>query len=96
MNMSNTNQQSSTYVCKIVESTVFIEEMGNVIVYGINMYNSNKELAELDGEHCCIEDISEDFEKVERLRKLLVEYDVYPVHLKDIVEDFLAAYKVDY
>ncbi|MDD6488786.1 MAG: DUF6514 family protein [Clostridia bacterium] len=79
----------NTYVCEITENNVFIEDTGNVTVYGINMYNRDSSIAKLDGEHCCIEDISDNIEQVRNLREMLVEYNIYPVHLKDIVEDML-------
>ena len=83
------NTQEQTYICKIISKNLFVEKTGNITVYGINMYNRDEKLAMDENEHCCIEDISEDFKKVYKLRELLVECDVYPIHLKDIVEDFL-------
>lgn len=86
--MDTTNVKDSAYICEITESKVFIEEVGYTTVYGINMYNRSKEVALLDDEHCLIEDISDDFEKVSRLCRLLIELDVSPLHLKEIAEDF--------
>ena len=80
----------STYICEITENNMFFEETGNITVYGINMYNRNRKIAGLDGEHYRIEDISEDIEKVRGLCYMLMKYDVYPAHLKDIVEDMLS------
>lgn len=79
----------STYTCEMTENIIFIEGTGNVTVYGINMYNRDSSVAMLDGEHCRIDDISDDIEKVKTLCEMIKEYDVYPVHLKDIVEDML-------
>lgn len=80
----------STYICEMTENNMFVEDTGNITVYGINMYNRDSSIAGLDGEHCCIEGISDDIEKVRRLCEMIMEYDVYPVHLKDIVEDMLS------
>lgn len=78
-----------TYICEITENNMFIEETGNITVYGINMYNRDSNIAKLDGEHCRIDDISYDIEKVRLLCELIVKCDVFPVHLRDIVEDML-------
>lgn len=86
----NVNKLNNTYICEVTKTTVSIEDAGDITVYGINMYNSNKELANLPGEYCCIEDISDDFEKVKHLCDCLIELNVYPVHLKNIIEDFLS------
>ena len=86
----NPRAEKDTYICEITTKKVSIDETGIITVYGINMYNRNKNLSELENEHCCVDDISDDLEKVKRLRGLLIECDVYPVHLKEIVEDFLS------
>lgn len=80
----------STYVCEITENNMFIEETGDVTVYGINMYNRDSSTAKLEGEHCRIDNISDDIEKVRTLCEMIEECDVYPVHLKDVVEDILS------
>lgn len=85
----SSDEKENKYICEITRKKVFIEDTGNITVYGINMYNRNENLAMLENEHCCIDDISEDLKTVEKLVSLLTECDVYPVHLKDIVEDFI-------
>lgn len=86
----NTNQEENSYICEIIQSEVTIEEIGSITVYGLKLYNRNPDMAKLDGEYCAIEDICEDMEAVKHLQKLIQELDVYPVHLYDVVEDFIS------
>ena len=79
----------STYIYEITESRERIN--GKVIVtYGISIDNRHRELAEKDGEHCRIDGISPDYEKVKQLKALIEEMELFPVHLHDVVEDFLS------
>ncbi len=89
MNSPKTPNSYDEYICEIIKNAVFIEDTGFICVYGINMYNSNPVLAKADGEHCRIEGISENLEKVQKLVNRIIKYNIYPIHLKDIVEDFL-------
>jgi len=53
------------------------------------MYNRNPFLAKQSGEYCRIDAISDDLDEVMHIRDLIEEMDVYPVHLKDIIEDMM-------
>ncbi len=87
-NGSNTAEER--YICRLTQSYIYIEDYGKVKVYGISLCNSNAQKAMLDGEHCEIQDISCDKESVLRLVHLINECNVYPVHLKEIAEDFIS------
>ena len=63
-------------------STAIIEEVGNVKVYGIRIMGKYR-TAEVN-------DISADYHYVGRLFDLIVEEELYPEHLLDVVEDYLS------
>ncbi len=63
-------------------STAIIEETGAVEVYGIRIMGEGR-TAEVD-------DISADYHYVRRLFDLIVEEELYPEHLWDVVEDYLS------
>lgn len=63
-------------------STAIIEEVGNVKVYGIRIMGKYR-TAEVN-------DISVDYHYVRRLFDLIVEEELYPEHLLDVVEDYLS------
>lgn len=79
-----------TYTYEIIESQNFIEDIGLVTVYGIQIYNSDAVLAQNYGEHSHIDDISPVYDDVKRLKDLMEELELYPVHLRDVAEDFLS------
>ncbi len=74
--------KNSQYNYEITCRSIFIEEYGNAIVYGIKIYNDD------NSEYSCVNDISEDLGSVDRLCRLMCDECVYPVHLADIAEDF--------
>ena len=63
-------------------STEMIEDFGMVEVYGIRIMGKCQ-TAEVD-------DISADYHYVRRLFDLIVEEELYPEHLLDVVEDYLS------
>lgn len=63
-------------------STAIIEEVENVKVYGIRIMGKYR-TAEVN-------DISVDYHYVRRLFDLIVEEELYPEHLLDVVEDYLS------
>ena len=63
-------------------STAIIEEVGAVEVYGIRIMGKYR-TAE-------VSDISADYHYVGRLFDLIVEEELYPEHLLDVVEDYLS------
>ncbi len=81
--------QKNHYKCEITESMVILDSNVCVKMYGLNMYNRNPFLAKQSGEYCRIDAISDDLDEVMHIRDLIEEMDVYPVHLKDIIEDMM-------
>ena len=63
-------------------STAIMEEAGVVEVYGIRIMGKYR-TAEVN-------DISADYHYVRRLFDLIVEEELYPKHLLDVVEDYLS------
>ncbi len=82
--------KTDNYICEITKSEIVVEEVGEVTVYGIRLYNKIPEKALLTNEACTIEDISPDFDSVCLLKQMIDELGIEPVHLRDIVEDFLS------
>ncbi len=76
--------RNNEYNYKLIKSSVFIEEYGYTAVYGIRIYNED------GSEFSSVEDISDDFESVDRLCRLMCNENICPVHLIDIVEDFIS------
>ncbi len=85
----NEDLSGDIYKCVITVSREYIEETGYINTYGIDLYNADPFLAARRNESCRIDCISEDFEKIMHLKKLIDELGLYPVHLRDVVEDFL-------
>ena len=80
----------SVYCCDIVCSEIYVEGRGNVTVYGLSIYNADPQAASQKGESCTVENISEDLETVRELKEKAEKYQLFPVHLKDVVDDFLS------
>ena len=80
----------SVYCCDIVCSEIYIEDQGNITVYGLYLHNADPMLASQKGESCTVENISEDIEKVKALKEIVEKYQLFPVHLKDFIDDFLS------
>lgn len=80
----------STYIYEITESREKIDGHGITDVYGISIYNRHRELAEKAGEYCRIDGISPDYDRIRQLKELLEEMELFPIHLRDVVEDFLS------
>ena len=80
----------SAYQCDITETRRMTEDRRLVTVYGLSLHHRLPSLARCEGESCRIDDISDDRSKVLRLKELIDEEGLYPVHLKDVVEDFLS------
>ncbi len=79
-----------TYVYEITQSEEFIEETGKVKTYGIRIYNADKKIAGRKNESCRIDNISTDYKKIADLKRKIEKLKLYPIHLPDVVEDFLA------
>lgn len=72
-------------------STHIITDNNQVIKsYGIHIYNAKKYLLSNPNESCRIDDISIDREEVLNLIRLINDLDVSPIHLPEIIEDYLS------
>lgn len=80
----------SVYCCDIVCSEIYIEDHGNTAVYGLSLYNADPVIALQKGESCTVLNISDDIKKVLRLKEMAEKYQLFPVHLKDLADDFLS------
>lgn len=74
---------------EITSTKKVFEDYGMVQVYGINAYREGFKDSCEDYLSCCIEDISSDYNFVKDIIQKLSEYKVLPVHIKDIVCDFV-------
>ena len=74
-----------TVCASIIEKEVYIDGEGFVRTYGMRLEFSGDGLEILE-----LGDISSYKERVEELFELLVRGEVPPVHVLDVVEDFLA------
>ena len=79
-----------TYICEITTSTAVLETGIIKVVYGLRMFNSDPRLSHIKGEYARIDSISPDLEDVRRLKSAIEELSVYPVHLRDVVEDYFS------
>ena len=70
----------------VLFKTNIITEYYMVQTYGIKIIGEN--------EFAMFEDISRDYDSVLRLFNLIIEGELSPVHLKDVIEDFLVLEKL--
>lgn len=78
------------YECFITE-TYLIPEGGVCIkMYGLYMHNADPLRACKKGESGRVDCITDSYEEVLKLKRLIDELDVYPVHLENIVEDMMS------
>lgn len=74
--------QSGEYAYILSQSTVISEDFGKVQMYGISIIGKDSKSA--------VEDISDDFNAVYGLFDLIVNGELCPEHLENVVEDFLS------
>lgn len=85
-----TDTIKDAYRCEITESLTIIESGVCIRLYGLNLYNVCPYRAAVPGESCRIDGITPDYDALLQLKTLIEELDVYPIHLREIVEDFLS------
>ena len=66
----------------IFSSEVFVEDYGYATTYGMTISGDN--------EYESVEDVTDEFDRIKSFCELLCREKAYPVHLKDLVEDFLS------
>lgn len=71
------------YIYGLSETKITTEEFGKVVTYGIIITGENNS--------ACVKDISNSFNFVYNLFELIVEEELYPEHLQDVVEDYLSS-----
>ena len=79
-----------TYIYEVTECETFIEETGKITTYGIQIYNSDKTLANQKNESCRVDNISNDHNEILKLKDIMEELELYPIHLRDVIEDYLS------
>ena len=82
MKTNMTENKRAEYSYEVVKETVTSEFLEKYITYGIKV-TRNGSLIEL------ISDISTDRQKAERLASLCNDGQLHPIHIYDIIEDFL-------
>lgn len=83
------NISENAYCCEITCSDQFIDDRGLVRLYGLVLYNKQPWNASAEGESSRVDGISESYDEVLHLKMLIDELQLYPVHLWDVVEDYL-------
>lgn len=74
---------SKTYHYHVTQETIHSNELGSYVTYGIR--------AECNGESLAfVSDVSLTLEQAQRLAELCTECQLSPIHLCDVIEDFLA------
>lgn len=69
------------YIYLLIKNTVNISGIGKTSVYGIKIIGGNT---------AYIPDISNDYISVRNLYNVMVEEELYPEHLYEVVEDYLS------
>lgn len=80
--MGNLCKETDNFTYSLFTSTVEYTDHGAISVYGISIEDDNHRSE--------IKDISDDFDFVCMLFDMIVEEELYPEHLMDVVEDFLS------
>lgn len=84
--------EQNTYVYNIISSEKWIEDIGEVTVYGICTYSYEGGKFDKPAEKYIVEGISNNLEDVLSLQSMMEKGKVSLVHVLDVVEDFLASY----
>ncbi len=82
--------QEDRYLCEITRTTMILEDKRWIDLYGLRLYNVIPHKTVQDGEAVRVDGITDSLEEIGKLKQLIDELGVYPVHLKEIVEDYLS------
>lgn len=66
---------------EVIQTAKISEEFGTYSCFGVKMSHN--------GKNVCVEDVALRPEGLERLVKLCNELELSPIHLNDVIEDFL-------
>ena len=80
--MTKLSKASGQFIYTLTSTIIKSEDFDPTIVYGISIHGKES--------RAIIEDISDDYDSVLYLFDLIVEEELYPEHLTDVVEDFLS------
>lgn len=69
------------YTYTMSETTISYEEFGEIVMFGITVFDKNKIFE--------VEDISPDYEFVHSLFVLIVGLGLHPEHFYDVVDDYI-------
>ena len=90
MSNKNTNHQPTILFCNKpkyryvpVQETLTSDELGTYVTYSVSVQTVSEEIA-------FVRDVSTDFEEIRQLTEKCTEQQLDPVHLDDLIEDFLA------
>ena len=76
-------QNKPRYQYVPVQETITSDELGTYVTYSVSVRTVSEEIA-------FIRDVSTDFEEIRQLTERCTEQQRDPVHLNDLIEDFLA------
>ena len=79
-----------SYVYEITKTEEYIDGIGKMEFYGIQIRNADNKLAKQKGEFCRADGISPDYNEIKSLKDLMEKLELYPIHLYDVIEDFLS------
>ena len=66
-----------------VQETLKSEELGTYVTYSLSVRTIEEEIA-------FVSDVSTDYEEIEQLAALCTIKELDPIHLEDVIQDFLA------
>ena len=76
-------QKNVRYRYVPVQETLTTDELGTYVTYGISVRAVEEEIA-------FVSDVSTDYEEIERLADMCTAKELDPIHLEEVVQDFLA------
>ena len=80
--MRNLCKETENFTYSLFSSTIRSTDYGAITVYGISIEDDNHRSE--------VKDISDDYDFVCMLFDMIVEEELYPEHLMDVVEDYLS------
>ena len=82
-------QQTSKIVYKMIESTNYVEDNGMVTTYGVSCGAEKESAGQKPAQSQSVSNISTRSAFVEELVERLNNHAAAPIHLKDLIDDYL-------
>ncbi len=82
MVLNSTDKSTPEYNYSVVKETISSDILGEYTAYGIRVTHNGSELE-------LISDISTDLQKAEQLARYCTDGQLHPIHIPDVIEDFL-------